>query len=170
MLATVTKIPKLRKATGRYGQVQKTATMKLLYLFIFLLFMNCKNKSETYIFTSNFGYSILLPKNWAEYDDEENTNAFFDTEEWTGNLRITPVRIDPNKNSELLKSEMESFNGKAELFKTNTGFDGLKYSEKSGEDFIYYWYIIANDKMFICSFTIDLDKKDTQENQKELIK
>jgi len=35
---------------------------------------------------------------------------------------------------------------------------------------MYYWYVIAENKMFICSFTIDLDKKDTKENQKELTK
>ena len=132
--------------------------------------MNCSNKPETNIFTSKFGYTIELPENWAEYDDEENVNAFFDTSEWTGNLRITPLKIDANKNAELLKSEMESFNGKAEPFKTKTGFEGLRYSEKSNEDFMYYWYVIAENKMFICSFTIDLDKKDNKENQKELTK
>ena len=144
--------------------------MKSFYLFIFLLLMNCSNKPETNIFTSKFGYTIELPENWAEYDDEENVNAFFDTSEWTGNLRITPLKIDANKNAELLKSEMESFNGKAEPFKTKTGFEGLRYSEKSNEDFMYYWYVIAENKMFICSFTIDLDKKDNKENQKELTK
>ncbi|KAF2328194.1 DUF3805 domain-containing protein [Flavobacterium daemonense] len=144
--------------------------MKQTYFLIFLLFMNCNSKPETDAFVSNFGYSILLPENWPEYEDEDNTNAFFDTKEWTGNLRITPVKIDPNKNSELLKSEMESFNGKAEPFKTKEGFKGLKYSEKNGQDFMYYWYIIAKNKMFICSFTIDLDKKDTPKNLKELEK
>ncbi|MBF6640221.1 DUF3805 domain-containing protein [Flavobacterium sp. J49] len=144
--------------------------MKSTYFYIFILFMNCNKKPDNYIFNSNFGYSILLPENWSEYEDEENTNAFFDSKEWTGNLRITPIKIDANKNAELLKSEMESFNGKAEPFKTKTGFEGLKYSEKSNKDFIYYWYIIAQNKMFICSFTIDLDKKETPENQKELIK
>jgi hypothetical protein len=150
--------------------LQKSVTMKQPYLFILLLFMNCNTNTETYIFTSNFGYSILLPKNWAEYDDEENTNAFFDTKKWTGNLRITPIQIDPSKSSALLKSEIDSLGGKAELIKTKEGFEGLKYSKKSNENFMYYWYIFAKDKMFVCSFTVDFDKKDSQENQKELIK
>jgi hypothetical protein len=30
-------------------------------------------------FVSRFNYSINLPKNWAEYEDKENTDAFFDT-------------------------------------------------------------------------------------------
>ncbi|MBZ4037653.1 DUF3805 domain-containing protein [Flavobacterium sp. 17A] len=144
--------------------------MKQTYFLIFLLFMNCSNKPETYIFTSNFEYSIILPKNWAEYKDENNTNAFFDTEEWSGNLRITPIEIDPNRNSQLLKSEIESFKEKAETFKTKEGFEGLKYSEKSDQDFIYYWHIIAENKMFICSFTIDSNKRNTLKNQEELKK
>ena len=65
---------------------------------------------------------------------------------------------------------MESFNGKAEPFKTQEGFEGLKYSEKSGEYFMYYWHVIAKSKMFICSFAIDANKKDSPENQKELKK
>ncbi|MFV8345689.1 DUF3805 domain-containing protein [Flavobacterium sp. ZB4P13] len=121
-------------------------------------------------FISEFGYIIVLPGNWAEYDDEKNTNAFFDTTEWTGNLRITPIKIDPKKGSELLEHEMNSFEGKAEKLKTQNGFEGLKYSEESGEDFIYYWYVIIKDKMFICSFTINLIEKETKKNGVELTK
>ena len=143
--------------------------MKYFYFFIFFLFVSCNNKAETHLFTSEFGYPIELPENWAEYDDEKNVNAFFNTSEWTGNLRITPLKVDRNESAEFLKKELERPSGKVKPFKTKTGFEGLRYSENGNKDeFMYYWFIIANEKMFICSFTIDLDKKDTKENQMEL--
>ena len=52
-------------------------------------------------FNSEYNYSIKLPENWSEYEtDENNTNAFFDTIKWTGNLRITVMNYkieNPNK-------------------------------------------------------------------------
>lgn len=50
--------------------------MKFVLLIIFVLFMNCNTKIAKQNFVSEFGYSIILPENWAEYDDEKNTNAF----------------------------------------------------------------------------------------------
>jgi hypothetical protein len=144
--------------------------MKFVLLITFVLFMNCNNKIDSQNFVSEFGYSIVLPENWAEYDDEKNTNAFFDTTDWTGNLRITPIKIEPKKGTELLEDEINSFDGQAEKFKTQNGFEGLKYSEKSEEDYIYYWYLIVKDKMFICSFTINLTEKETKKNEAEIAK
>jgi hypothetical protein len=131
--------------------------------------MSCTNQSGTYTYKSKFAYTIQLPKNWEEYEDEKNTDAFFNTTEWTGNLRLTPIKIDQNKSAELLKNEAESLNGKAELFTTKSGFNGLKYIEVSGVDYIYYWYVFAKDKMFICSFTIDTNQKDSNKNKGELL-
>ena len=46
------------------------------------------------IFTSRSGwFSFTLPADWDEYDDEEeDTYAFFNSNSWTGNLRISPFR------------------------------------------------------------------------------
>ena len=144
--------------------------MKLHRLLIFLVFMSCSNKTNNRIYVSEFGYTIFLPENWDEYEDEKNTNAFFDTTEWTGNLRITPIKTDPKKIAELLESEVKDLKGRAEKFKTKNGFEGVKYSETDKENFIYYWYLILKDKIFICSFTINLTEKETQKNKMELIK
>jgi len=132
--------------------------------------MSCSNKTNNRIYVSEFGYTIFLPENWDEYEDEKNTNAFFDTTEWTGNLRITPIKTDPKKIAELLESEVKDLKGRAEKFKTKNGFEGVKYSETDKENFIYYWYLILKDKIFICSFTINLTEKETQKNKMELIK
>jgi hypothetical protein len=144
--------------------------MKLHRLLIFLVFISCSNKTNNRIYVSEFGYTIFLPENWDEYEDEKNTNAFFDTTEWTGNLRITPIKTDPKKIAELLESEVKDLKGRAEKFKTKNGFEGVKYSETDKENFIYYWYLIVKDKIFICSFTINLTEKETQKNKMELIK
>ena len=42
--------------------------------------------------SDNKRFKVKLPENWAEYDDAENTYAFFNTEKWSGNLRITHFR------------------------------------------------------------------------------
>lgn len=65
-------------------------------------------------FNSEFGYSIDLPKNWSEYEleDEKNTNGFFDTSEWTGNLRITSLNIQVENPTEFIKNELASTNCK----------------------------------------------------------
>ena len=144
--------------------------MKFHHLLIFLVFMSCSNKTNNRIFISEFGYTILLPKNWSEYEDEKNTNAFFDTTNWTGNLRITPIEIDPKKIAALFESHLNDIKTKSEKFTTQNGFEGAKYAEADGENFIYYWYIIVKDKIFICSFTIKLIEKETQKNKMELIK
>lgn len=131
--------------------------------------ISCVNQSGTYTFKSKFGYTIQLPKNWEEYEDEKNTDAFFNTTEWTGNLRLTPITIDQTKSVQLLKNEAASLNGKAILFTTKSGFEGLKFTEENGEDYMYYWYVYAKDKMFICSFTIDTNQKDSNKNKEELL-
>lgn len=57
-------------------------------------------------FKSEYKYSIFLPENWEEYEtDEINTNAFFDTTKWTGNLRITPFDYVITDSKEFLEKK-----------------------------------------------------------------
>jgi hypothetical protein len=141
---------------------------KLNFLFILILMISCTDQSGSNTFKSKFGYTIQLPNNWSEYEDETNTDAFFNTSKWSGNLRLTPVTIDPKKSTQYLKNKIESLDGKAKPFTTKSKFKGLKFSEESGEEYMYYWYVFAKDKMFICSFTIDSNQIDSKENQEAL--
>lgn len=127
-------------------------------------------KKNNQKFTSSFGYTINLPENWAEYEDEENTNAFFDTTNWTGNLRISILNTNKEITKNHLLNEEANENKEVILFKTKNGYDGKKYFEESTEDFIYYWILILENKLAICSFTIDLKNKNTPENKNEFIK
>lgn len=120
-------------------------------------------------FKSEFGYSIILPDNWSEYEleDEKNTNGFFDTSGWTGNLRVTPLNIKTDNPIEFIKRELTDTNTKEQNWDKIKAFS---YSEASDDLWIYYWYLIENSKVYICSFTIDIDNKETEKNQRELLK
>ncbi len=52
-----------------------------------------KSKTDTRVFISpDAKFSLTLPQYWEEYDDgEESTFAFFNSNSWTGNFRITPL-------------------------------------------------------------------------------
>lgn len=105
-------------------------------------------------FVSEYGFSIVLPNYWAEYDleDEENTNGFFDASGWTGNLRITPLNVKVKNPENFIKNDILE-NDFTELF-----WNEMKcyhFSEYSNDYYVYYWYLIENNKIYVCSFTID---------------
>jgi hypothetical protein len=120
-------------------------------------------------FNSEFGYSIILPDNWSEYEleDEKNTNGFFDTSGWTGNLRVTPLNIKIVNPTDFIKSELKDYNTKEQNWDNIKAFS---YSEASEDLWIYYWYLIENSKVYISSFAIDIDNKETEKNRSELLK
>lgn len=120
-------------------------------------------------FNSEFGYSIILPDDWIEYEleDEKNTNGFFDTSGWTGNLRVTPLNIKTDNPIEFIKQELTDTNSKEQNWIKIKVFS---YSVGSDDLWIYYWYLIENSKVYICSFTIDIDNKETEKNHRELLK
>lgn len=120
-------------------------------------------------FNSEYDYSIILPDFWNEYEleDENNTNGFFNTIEWTGNLRITPLNIQVDKPFEFIKSELIEKNFKDINWETIKAFS---YSEDSDDLCIYYWYLIENTKIYICSFTTDIKNKESEKNRRELMK
>jgi len=115
-------------------------------------------------FNSEYNYSIKLPENWSEYEaDEKNTNAFFDTTKWTGNLRITPINYEIKNPTEYLrKLQLEK-----EAEKINwINVTGIYYVENKNNEKINYWYLIQNNQLFICSFLIgQLEGKTEIENE-----
>ncbi|MBN8567979.1 MAG: DUF3805 domain-containing protein [Flavobacteriales bacterium] len=121
------------------------------------------------IFESEYLYSVVLPNNWSEYElqDENNTNGFFDTTDWTGNLRITPLSVRVNNPKDFLKKEI-----KVETLREINweNIYGMHYSEESGNFFIYYWYLIEKQRIYICSFTINIENKLSSKNINELEK
>lgn len=113
-------------------------------------------------------FSTTLPENWSEYDDEEGTAAFFNTDQWSGNLRITPVRLggmDVDKSPTMVSLNNNQNEITVKLGKWIASF----YSERSSDNCtIYYWTIGSTSMWFMCSFTIDEEFLNTERNEKEL--
>ena len=69
-----------------------------------------------YFTSASNWFSLNLPVNWAENEEEdEGTYAFFNKEEWSGNLRNTLLRLSSDKNADdkipsFIKSELEEKN------------------------------------------------------------
>jgi hypothetical protein len=131
-------------------------------------------------FISQLGwFSLDIPTDWAEYDDgEEGTYAFFNTKSksWTGNFRITNLKCSPTQSSEkdfashYIEGHQKSNPGpvKIKLGK----FDCVHYKKDvvgDKEKFVmYYWTTAKENKLFICSFTIDKTQENTPINKREL--
>lgn len=137
-------------------------------VLLFIMTLSINNMSGQ-TFNSEFGYSIILPDNWSEYEleDEKNTNGFFDTSGWTGNLRVTPLNIKTENPIEFIRRQLTDKNTNEQNWDKIKAFS---YSEASEDLWIYYWYLIEISKVYICSFTIDIDNKETEKNQRELLK
>ena len=133
---------------------------------------------EKFISYDNW-FSLILPENWSEYDDgDEGTYAFFDTQKWTGNFRITPIRwqsasdITENKASKLIEGELVENEGAVR--KLIGSFDCAYYKKNSiqgdNRSVVYYWVAGIGSNLFICSFTIDAIQENTDQNRLELEK
>jgi Domain of unknown function (DUF3805) len=130
----------------------KTKMKQILTIIIIASFSNCGKNINMKKFTSEYNFSINIPKNWSEYETEEkNTNAFFDTTQWTGNLRITPMNYEIKNEKEFLREILTEENGKNIDWKN---IHGIYYVENTKNEEINYWYLIEKNKLYICSFTV----------------
>jgi hypothetical protein len=116
----------------------------------------------------NGWFSTKLPGNWSEYDDDEGTYAFFNTIEWSGNLRITPVRLSSTKIDKTPTIITPDNNPNTTVIKLGAWIANF-YSERSSDGcIIYYWVIGSTSIWFMCSFTINEEFFNTDRNTKEL--
>ena len=125
-------------------------------------------------FTSdNNWFSLKLPANWAEYDDAENVFAFFNTEKWSGNLRITHFRwegVDADTDKAFLYNQSELKDNPGAISIKLKEWDATFYSKETDDkDIIYYWITGSKNDLFICSFTFDEPFLNTDWHNNELI-
>ncbi|HEY8999725.1 MAG TPA: DUF3805 domain-containing protein [Mucilaginibacter sp.] len=123
-------------------------------------------------FSSSSGwFSTTLPENWSEYEDDEGTYAFFNTSEWSGNLRITPYRWEEggvDKGPQYVQDELNE-NEDAVLTKLGD-WEAAFYSGEASEDsIIYYWMIGFESTLLLCSFTADKEFIGSESHNKELV-
>lgn len=133
--------------------------------------------------SQNGWFSLTLPTNWFEYDDSEDTDdattyAFFNssTEDWSGNLRITPYRMSKSEDPKIdyaarhvqgvLKDTPEAI--KIKLGQLELAF--FTEEDPDGEEAraFYFWIGGSRDNLFVCSFVIDKKQKGTLLNSEQL--
>ncbi len=114
-------------------------------------------------------FSLVLPENWSKYEDDDNVSAFFNTEEWSGNLRITLIplegKFDQVRN--LIQSEIND-NPNAILTKIGQ-WDAAFYSQEVSNDcLVYFWSIGIINNLVVCSLTIDKSMLASNKHTNEL--
>jgi hypothetical protein len=117
-------------------------------------------------------FSWVLPPDWSEYDDDEGTYCFFNTISWTGNFRITPLKLNPKNSVASTISEQISNNANAIEVKIGD-YDCAFYKRDITQDedslVIYFWITGMENYLFTCSFVIDKDQESTNKNELELV-
>lgn len=123
-------------------------------------------------------FSICLPSSWTRYEDKEGTYVFFDSTNWSGNFRITPLLFEKsNKNERVAYLENIFQKNKQKdaariIIKENqciTFKDSIDYEENE-ELVIYYWFLQKEDFVFAFSFAIEKTMDFTEKNSLELEK
>jgi hypothetical protein len=124
--------------------------------------------------SDNGWFTMRLPNEWEEYvDGNEGTYAFFNAKSWTGNLRITPLRIsnlDRDMAVDFLKSELEKNDGAKQIYLGEHRVVSYKKDilQDTGEFVNFYWITGKKNTVLVCSFTIEKNKDKTRENETEL--
>jgi len=131
-----------------------------------------KNHKE---FTSdNEWFKLKLPENWSEYDDDDDNYAFFNTEKWSGNLRISHIRwanvVDYTDKASLYnQEEMEKTPGAINVKLANWNATFYSKETLAGDNLIYFWNTGSKNDLFICSFTFKKDFLGLDWHNNELI-
>jgi hypothetical protein len=118
-------------------------------------------------------FSLQLPSKWVQYGDEENTYAFTDITEWTGNFRITPIRFSENEKHAALNYVEEAYQNtiskNARKIKMGDHYC-VSFMECIEEEelAIYYWLLEKNNFAFVFSFSTDSANVGTERNEVEL--
>lgn len=128
------------------------------------------------VFTSpDKSFSIALPPSWAEYDsEEEGTYAFFNpTRDWTGNLRMTPLKGQKeggDLGATVREIQLEKYPGARTMKLGN--LDVVTYTSESLQDntaLVIYSRVTGNKTTaLICTFTIEKKDQRSIEMKNEL--
>lgn len=145
-----------------------------IYLLVTIIVSGCNVKSKHFTSTNGW-FGVDIPPDWDEYDDgEEGTYAFFNSKNWTGNLRITPLKVSNSSGRDAAAESLESGikkNRTAQRIKLGD-LDAIYYKEEVEQDgkkmIMYYWHTGKKDMIFFCSFTLDKDMEYNKKNQNEL--
>ena len=148
-----------------------------LLILCTVLIVSCKMDHKK--FTSQNGwFSMTIPADWEEFDDDDGTYTFFNSKVWTGNFRVTPFRWTKaddqyqDKASKYITSELTANKEASKIILGNYNCIHYKKSltENNEEIVVYYWMTGEKNKLVLCSFAIDKKQEDTSQNESELQK
>lgn len=66
-------------------------------LFILTILISCDLVGQKHFKSSKGWFELDYPGHWTQFDEEDGTYLFMDNDDWKGNLRITAMRIENNK-------------------------------------------------------------------------
>lgn len=124
------------------------------------------------------GFSLLLPEDWEEYNESGNEEGytFFNSNNWSGNFRVTPYRwTDTDSNTENKAKEFVSEqlieNEGAILLKIGV-FDCAHFQIETVQNVnqlvVYFWVLGKDNFLFMCSFTTRKSTDSSKGNKSEL--
>jgi hypothetical protein len=126
-------------------------------------------------FESSKGWFELdYPGHWTQFDEEDGTYLFMDNEDWKGNLRITAMRIDNDKEPGRIKRNLrEQLEQKRGSKMSSLGdMDAIYWTKEVEQDgdslFVYNWTTGDRGTLLICSFVVDKNRIDQREVREEL--
>jgi len=126
-------------------------------------------------FESSKGWFELdYPGHWTQFDEEDGTYLFMDDDDWKGNLRITAMRIEndkePGRIKRNLREQLEEKRG-SKMIRLGD-MDAVYWTKEVEQDgaslFVYNWTTGDNGTLLICSFVADKNKIDQKEVKEEL--
>jgi hypothetical protein len=109
----------------------------------------------------------------SEYDDEDNVFAFFNTEKWSGNLRITHFRwedvMDAVDKAFLYKQSELKDNPNSIIVKLGDWDATFRGEQTDNTGIAYFWTTGSKNDLFLCSFSFDKEFHNTDWHNNELI-
>ena len=118
---------------------------------------------------------MSYPGRWTVFEEEDGTYLFMDNDNWSGNLRITPMKFEgPDKARQnekvkgFIREELETNKG-SKLVKLGD-LDTAHYvtDGQQGNMTIYYWVTGDKSTLLICTFSVDTDRLNEETVVKEL--
>ncbi|MEO6979931.1 MAG: DUF3805 domain-containing protein [Mucilaginibacter sp.] len=119
-------------------------------------------------------FSLKLPENWSEYDDgSDDVFAFFNTDKWSGNLRISHLYVENSsaKNDIFLCILDENWmrDKNAVRVKLNNRNAAFYTNEATGDLMVHTWVLGSKNDLFNCSFTFDKSFQNSDWHDNELM-
>ena len=118
-------------------------------------------------------FSLQLPGNWSEYDDgDDGVFAFFNTEKWSGNLRITHLYVANTSDEGAFLSTVDQkwmAEKDAVFVKLNNWQTAFYINEAKNDLIVHNWVTGRENDLFICSFTFDKSFHNADWHNNELI-